>query len=308
MTYTLGVDVSHYQGTIDWAKVAATSYDFALARMIVGRNTLDLRGAANLRGMLGRVPVPGAYGVVGTSEPVTDGAKRLVDEMAATGADPASTLVMLDAEDFADGTHPTVRQVDAYARQLHALIGRWPVAYVPSWWMSKHGYSVAGLDLARCPWAPSHYLPAPWTEAKLEANRPTSLHGFGSLAWLQYTSSGTVQGIAGNVDLNCFYGSLADLRRQLLGARAPSVQEDLDMATADDILAYLRDLKQDLTVGGTTSLGGEATSTTEAYAKLQRDTKAAVDGLADAVAAFRDDVAARLDALEALIQPPQPSP
>jgi hypothetical protein len=235
MAITLGIDVSTYQdpsGTgdrrlIDWAAVGRSAYRFALARMTIGRGTRDEDGRQNLRGMRGKVGVPGAYGVVGYEEPVEDGAKLLVDEIAAAGADPHRMLVMLDAEDFGDGRHPTIAQVSRYAEQLHREIGRWPVAYVPGWWLSNHGYRVAGRPLANCPWAASRYFPAPWTEPRLVANRPTDLRGFKSLAWLQYAQSGTVPGIASQVDLNCFYGTLDQLRQRLLGQTPPSQEGDL---------------------------------------------------------------------------------
>lgn len=78
--------------------------------------------------------------------------------------------------------------------------------------------------LANCPWAASHFIPGPWNEARLRANRPTNLHGFKRLAWLQYTDRARVGGIAGNVDADVFYGDLAALRGTLLGA--PTEEDD----------------------------------------------------------------------------------
>jgi GH25 family lysozyme M1 (1,4-beta-N-acetylmuramidase) len=235
MTLTLGTDVSAYQGAVNWASVARTPYRFGLARMTIGRSTRDDRGRDNLKAMVDAMPVAGAYGVVGYSEPVTDGAKFLVDEIEAAGVDHAKILVMLDAENFSDGQHPTISQVDAYAQELRRLLGRWVVSYVPAWWMRQHGYTAAGRALSNCPWAPSHYLSAPWTEAKLLANKPPLEFGFKSLAWLQYTSSASVAGVSGNVDANCFYGTLDQLRAKLLG------QQEDDMTTEEhDALMWLR--------------------------------------------------------------------
>jgi len=226
----LGVDVSHYQGAIDWSAVARTPYRFGLARLTIGQVTTDDRGRGNLAHMLDTMPVAGAYGVVGMADPVEAGAKRLVDEIAKAGADPAKILVMLDAENFGDGSHPTIGQVDAYATELHSLIGRWPVAYVPGWWLGEHGYTVSGRNLANCPWAQSHYLPAPWTETKLQANKPALAYGFKSLAWLQFTDVASISGIAGGVDGNVFYGDLATLRQRLLGGQP---EEDLSIVDAE---------------------------------------------------------------------------
>ncbi len=224
MAITQGIDVSIFQGSIDWAAVRRAGYQFALARMSIGRTTRDSGGRRNLADMAGHIAVRGAYGVVGTSEPVEAGARLLVDEVAAV-ADPARVLVMFDAEDFPDGSSPTIDQVDRYATELRRLIGRWPVAYVPGWWLDKHGGTVSGRAMASCPWAQAHYIQPPWTDARLQANRPTNLRGFRSLAWLQYTDSAPVPGIDGNVDADAYYGDLAALRHALLGA--PTEEEDL---------------------------------------------------------------------------------
>lgn len=234
MAITLGVDVSSHQdpsgsgdqNLIDWSQVAPTPYDFAVARMTIGRGT-DEDGRQNLRAMGGKIPVAGAYGVVGTGRPVEDGAKLLVDEIAACGVDPRTILVMLDAENFSDGSHPTLGQINRYAIQVHTELGAWPHAYVPDWFLDQLRLAgdgdgtVRGLELANCRWVPSEYLPAPWTEDRIRAKRPTNLRGFDGIAWHQFTSSGSVPGITGRVDLNAFYGTLTELRAQLLGQEGP---------------------------------------------------------------------------------------
>jgi hypothetical protein len=50
------------------------------------------------------------------------------------------------------------------------------------------------------------------------------------LGWLQFTSSASIAGISGRVDANCFYGTLTQLRQQLIG------QQEADMS-AEDVTA-----------------------------------------------------------------------
>jgi hypothetical protein len=236
MAITLGVDVSWWQGQIDWAAVARdpAPYRFGICRMTRAGRGIDDTGRRNLRGELDHLPIAGGYGVVGTAEPVEAGARQLLDEIAAV-TDPTRALVMLDAERFADGTGPSRDQIDRYARTLFAALGRWPIAYVPDWyldWLATKGDgdgTVGGLGLAGCPWAPSEYIGSPWTETRINSKKPTNLRGFKGLAWHQFTSSGTVAGVATRVDLNCYYGTLAELRTQLLG----QPQEGLFMALTD---------------------------------------------------------------------------
>lgn len=260
MALTLGIDVSSYQdpsgsgdrNLIDWGQVAPTPYDFALARMSIGRGTVDEDGRQNLKAMLGRIPVPGAYGVVGVSEPVEDGAKLLVREIEACGVDPRTILVMLDAEKFNDGSRPSLRQINRYAIQLHDLLGTWPHAYVPDWFLDQLRLAgdgdgtVRGLELANCLWVPSEYIGAPWTEARISSKKPTNLRGFAGLAWHQFTSSGTVPGITGRVDLDAYYGTLTELRAQLLGLEAPmpTLEEIAELFTkpGSEVRIAIRDL------------------------------------------------------------------
>ncbi len=269
MAITLGIDTSSHQDPtptrdpsddIDWAAVGRTVYDFALCRMSIGRSTRDDTGRRDLRGMVAkRIPVCGGYGVVGYTEPVADGAKLLLDEVA-TVIEPRRVLIMLDGEPFAGGAHPSLRQINRYAIQVHNQLGRWPVAYLPGWFLDQlHQQgdgdgTVRGLELANCPWAPSRYFGQPWTTARLQQFKPTNLRGFKRLAWLQYASSGTVAGIQTRVDLNCYYGTLTQLRAQLLGQ-----PEGIFMALTDaeqgEVLKAARQINSTVAAGQTSFQG-----------------------------------------------------
>lgn len=195
--------------------------------------------------------------MVGTSVPVEDGAKLLVDEIAACGVDPRSILVMLDAENFGDGSHPSLRQINRYAVQLHTLLGTWPHAYVPDWFLDQLAAggdgdgTVRGLELANCRWVPSEYIGPPWTEARIGSKRPTDLRGFAGLAWHQFTSSGSVPGISGRVDLNAYYGTLTQLRAELLGG-----QEEIDVTKQEFIDAWKEITAQGIVPGQDTWADG----------------------------------------------------
>ena len=46
-----GVDVSHYQGTIDWSKVAASNVTFAMAKATEGLSYVDPMFSTNYKAM-----------------------------------------------------------------------------------------------------------------------------------------------------------------------------------------------------------------------------------------------------------------
>lgn len=217
MDFTWGIDVSKWQGAIDWPAVERSGLtDFAAVRVTIGL-TPDERWQANLAGAADHIPLPMAYAVVGTRAAQADAADLLVN-LVDRVADVAKVGLVVDAESFADGSHPTMEQVHAFRDALHRLTGRWPLAYLPDWWMTQHGYAT---DDKPWPWWPSRYVAPPWDPARLAGLRPPLAHGFTVQGPWQFTSSGTVAGIAGNVDRNVFFGTLAKLEALTLGGDMP---------------------------------------------------------------------------------------
>jgi hypothetical protein len=71
-----------------------------------------------------------------------------------------------------------------------------------------------------------------------------------------------------------------DMNRFRAAVAAYSGEDEIDMATGDQIMARINQLSADLTVHGTTSLGGEGSSTTETYASYHRANRAGLKLLA----------------------------
>jgi GH25 family lysozyme M1 (1,4-beta-N-acetylmuramidase) len=266
-----GVDVSKWQEAIDWPAVGRSGLaQFAAVRTAIGLAP-DERWQANLAGAADHVPVPMAYAVVGMRASQANAADYLVN-LVDRVADVAKVGLVVDAENFADGSHPTMTQVHAFRDALHRLTGRWPMAYVPDWFMTQHGYRT---DDKPWPWWPSRYRDPPWDAATLAGRQPPLEHGFTVRGPWQFTSSGQVAGISGRVDRNVFVGSLAELRALALG-------EETDMADAQEVLDAIAKLRSDLTVYGTTGLE----KTVEDFATRQRQTLAALARLEERVAAL----------------------
>src|SRR5579864_8091651 len=66
-----GVDVSTYQGAIDWTQVKAAKMDFAFARISDGTTHPDAQFAANWQGMKAAGVVRGSYQYFRASEDPT---------------------------------------------------------------------------------------------------------------------------------------------------------------------------------------------------------------------------------------------
>jgi GH25 family lysozyme M1 (1,4-beta-N-acetylmuramidase) len=238
---TWGVDLSHWQGVVDWSAVGRSGLaDFAAVRLTVGLKP-DERWQANLAGAADHTPLPMAYAVVGTRAAQADAADLLVN-MVDRVADVSRVGLVVDAENFSDGSHPTMTQVHAFRDALHRLTGRWACGYCPSWWMTQHGYVT---DEQPWPWWPSRYCDPPFTEAALAARWPPLRHGFHVAGPWQFTSDGQVPGIASRVDRNAYDGTLADLRALTLG------DEDMALSEAEwDRLEKLIDQRVALILRG----------------------------------------------------------
>jgi len=90
---TFGIDVSHYQGVIDWRRAAADGVEFAFAKASESTGTTDALLARNLAGMRAAGVVPGAYHFLRPG----DGAAQ-AEHFARVVGDPSDLLVALDVE------------------------------------------------------------------------------------------------------------------------------------------------------------------------------------------------------------------
>ena len=126
-----GIDVSQHRGTVEWARVAASGLaTFASTRILDG-DTPDARWQANAQGARDHIALPIAHARVKPGDQATRAGRFL--DMVATIHDLATVGLMVDVEDqgvtTADGM--------AFCRAVHELVGRWPLAYVPAWWLAR---------------------------------------------------------------------------------------------------------------------------------------------------------------------------
>jgi GH25 family lysozyme M1 (1,4-beta-N-acetylmuramidase) len=196
--YWEGIDVSHWQGTIDWAKVKAAGKKFAFIKATESTDFLDDKWATNRSQAKAQGIKVGAYHFArpgtNTGDAVNEAnwfvkhAKPVSGEM----------LPVLDLE-VTGGL--TDAQLEAWAKsfldRVYSLTGvRGAVYTSPSFWSSNVGNSTkiaaAGYKVL---WI------AHWTSSTSPTLPANNWNGNGWTFW-QYTSSGTVSGISGRVDLN----------------------------------------------------------------------------------------------------------
>lgn len=196
----LGVDVSKFQGEIDWEKVAADGIEFAMIRMGyrgygTGAIVTDPTFQQNVEGALANGLEVGVYffSQAVSEEEAVEEAEYLLEGIAGYGV---SMPVVFDMEMVsesdsarANGLTPEERTAItiAFCQRIKAA-GYTPMVYGnPGWLISK----VNLKELGDYPVWLAQYYREPFFPYQFQM-------------W-QYTNTGRVDGISGNVDLNlCF--------------------------------------------------------------------------------------------------------
>ena len=230
-----GIDVSYYQGTIDWPAVAATDIRFAVVRLSDGVGTRDSQFVRNWQESRRAGLIRGFYQYFRASAGGAAQAQLAVDRLAEAGGFQNSDLPpVLDIETL-DGR--TAAQVAAEATiwvdAMREATGKEPIIYTGAYFWDDNGLPDS---LNTQPLWTANYTtnPCPWTSDSWD--RWT--------LW-QYTDSGTVSGIAGPVDLDYFAGTLDDLQNFANATIAPTCEPDcptcVDRCSAADLRTCIGD-------------------------------------------------------------------
>lgn len=203
-TNPVGIDVSHYQGTINWSSVKSAGIAFAYIKATESTTYKDPTFNANYLNAYNAKVIRGAYHFARPD--LSTGAAQATYFASHGGAWSADNLTlpgMLDLEGGCYGKSAASMQswvLDFY-NTYKAKTGRDVVIYTSaSWWNSCTG-GWGGMS-ARSPLNVAH-----WTSAA----SPTIPSGFPFWTFWQYTDSGSVSGISGAVDRDRFSGSSARL-------------------------------------------------------------------------------------------------
>jgi lysozyme len=200
-----GVDVSEYQGSVDWGAAAASGLSFAIARVSDGTGTLDPDFAANWSGIKSAGLVRGVYQFFRASEDPTAQANLLVSTVGTLDPGDLSPVADVEVMDGESGA-TLVANLATWVARIQTLTGRTPMIYAsPGFWDALPDTGqFANLGSWVADWGPScPDTSTPWTNWQF---------------W-QYADDGSVSGISGAVDLDYFNGTLAQL--QALGGGAP---------------------------------------------------------------------------------------
>jgi len=203
-----GIDVSYYQGDIDWAAVAGAGYGFAITR-INHSDFMDPKFDQNWAGIKEVGMLRGAYQYFEPGDDVPTQAQIVIDKLGMLGEGDLPAVIDVETT---SGVSPdqVAEAVGQWLELVEAGTGKKPIIYTGKYfWQDNVGSSAFSDYLLWHAQYPNACQPP--ADPPPACGCANIAEQWSEVAVWQYSSSGSVPGIAGNVDLNVFNGSLADL-------------------------------------------------------------------------------------------------
>jgi lysozyme len=206
-----GIDISRWQSNIDWRAVRAAGTRFVFIKATEGGDHIDPRFRENWNGARAAGIPTGAYHFVYWCRPAHEQAQWFVQHIPQT-RDALTLPPVLDVEwNGHSRTCPrkvsrelAIEKMRLMLRELEAHTGKRPIIYTD---ISFHKDVLEGVrEFDGYPF---------WIRST--AARPEERYHQRRWEFWQYTTTGRVPGIAGNVDRNAFYGSEAEFTAWLNG-------------------------------------------------------------------------------------------
>lgn len=198
-----GIDVSHHQGPIDWGAVKGAGIGFAQMKATEGTTFQDPQFATNYADSAAAGIIRGAYHFAQpASSSGAEQADFFVDHGGGWTADGTTLPGMLDIEYNPSGdtcygldAEAMVGWIGDFLTEYQKRTGRWAIIYsTTDWWTTCTG-NYDGFAANDPLWI-ARYSDSPGTMPA----------GWSTYTFWQYTSTGSVAGVSGNVDCDVFNG------------------------------------------------------------------------------------------------------
>ncbi|MBX9720105.1 MAG: glycoside hydrolase family 25 protein, partial [Candidatus Obscuribacterales bacterium] len=194
-----GIDVSNWQGTIDWKQVKNAGYQFAFMKATEGVDFVDHTFETFRKGARDAGLKEGYYHYFHPEESVAAQVKLFTDVIGK--AEPDSLRLVIDAEDPGKWTpYPLAQRVKMVDDFLQGVKEKTGVTPQVSIYCSPN---FADKILGNSPILSKYSL---WI-ANYGVDKPTLPAPWGKWDFWQYTDAGKVPGINGKVDLDMFNGT-----------------------------------------------------------------------------------------------------
>lgn len=204
-----GIDVSHFQGTIDWQAVQRTGIDFAYAKATQGPTWSDPLFQENIQGMKAAKIPYGAYHYFEAGQEGQAQAEHFLNVI-----DPSDSEMLpptLDLEVSSVSAETLLPEVKTWLDLVGEQVGVQPIIYTNARFWDTHVSTSFGQDYAL------------WI-ANYEVEEPAIPQAWNDWTIWQYSAKGLISGIQGDVDLDQCQTTLDVLRKSGFAEQSYTVQ------------------------------------------------------------------------------------
>jgi lysozyme len=203
-----GIDVSHYQGTINWQSVKQAGTVFAFAKATDGQSNVDSQFKTNWQGMKSAGIIRGAYHFFEPTQDATAQANNFVHTVGSLQASDLPPVIDVEINNGASNSQ-MISGVTTWLDIVQQSLGRAPMIYtVASFWNAHLNNQFGDYAL--------------WI-ANYGVQSPAIPQGWSNWAFWQHSQTGSVSGVTGSVDLDWFNGSPADLKASFKIPKIPAI-------------------------------------------------------------------------------------
>jgi lysozyme len=191
-----GIDVSHYQGNVNWAAVKSAGVAFAVAKATEGTGTVDQYFSSNWEKIKAAGIIRGAYHFFHASQDASRQAQNFLN-VVTIGQGDLPAVLDIEISDNMSGS-AIITGIQTWLDTVEKATGRTPIIYTnPSFWNSYMNGAVSRYPL--------------WVANYTTASSPRMPTGWNSWLFWQYSQTGRLSGVPGNVDMDRFNGGADDL-------------------------------------------------------------------------------------------------
>ncbi|HEX6900242.1 MAG TPA: GH25 family lysozyme [Thermoanaerobaculia bacterium] len=196
-----GIDVSKAQTTVNWPSVAGAGYVFAYIKATDGQDYVDPDFNVNWTGAAQAGLLRGAYHFFRAEDSPSVQANFFWNTVTGMGDGAGELPLVVDIEENMSQSNSVVlSNLIQFLQDLQQLSGRQPMIYTyASFWNGLGSGAFGNYPL--------------WIAEYTTASAPKLPNGWTTWEFWQYSQSGQVSGITGDVDLDVFNGSADDLRQ-----------------------------------------------------------------------------------------------
>ncbi len=198
MTSTInGIDVSHYQGTVDWSAVKNDGIVFAFAKATDGITYTDPQFQVNWKAMQTAGLLRGAYHFYETADDPTSQAQNFIAALGTLAANDLPPVVDIETFKRNFGSASIAANLQIWLDTVEQAVGCKPIIYTNTNFWNQY---VSGDFSSYSLWI-----------ADYGVSQPKIPSTWKSWSFWQSSQSGSVAGVTGTVDMDVFAGSASDL-------------------------------------------------------------------------------------------------